>query len=363
MTTPGYHLEQYPADIRYRHPHRSEVISSGGYHPDTAGGVGGIPGPPPYRAGPDTAPSCRPGETGRVVPRRHTDTCPDADTCAGCAPCPEPHCLTCHRDHAHTTCPRCLGVARTNLDAVRRLMTQLPDEAWTGRHAYHIHEGVPGGDATVLLTPAAGQRGRVGQTPRPTPELPGDPTPPLDTLVFWEELWRGHTHQPTGLHPTLDRVADYLDSQLHQIAATRIFPHLAKDLVRTVTQVENVLHAGVRPELSRVPCWDCGARLVKVYGDQARHDHWTCPRCRETYDQGRYERAKYDHLASQGAERYVPVSEAIAATGRPEQTVRGWMRNGVVDSQRNSTTGRLVVWWPDVRAQHLAAGNRNRRVA
>lgn len=212
----------------------------------------------------------------------------------------------------------------------------------------------------MLLTPAASQRGRVGQTTRPVPELPNDPTPVLDVLVFWEELWRAELDQPTQLRPTLDRVADYLDGQLHAIAGTRLFPHLAKDLARTVRQVENVLHDGVRPDVSRVPCWDCGARLEKRYAKQARHDRWECPRCHEVYDQGRYERAKYDHLASQGAERYVSVSDAIAATGRPEQTVRGWMRSGAVDSQRDPVTGRLTVWWPDVREQHLAAGNRTR---
>jgi len=251
-------------------------------------------------------------------------------------------------------------MARSNLDALRQLTAHLPEEAHGGQHAYKIHEGIPGGDALVLLTPAAAQRGRVGRTARPEPELPNDPTPVLDVLVFWEEQWRDETDQPTALRPTLDRVADYLDRQLHQIAGTRLFPHLAGDLARAVHQVENVLHDGIRPDTSRVPCWDCGARLVKVYSDQARHDHWTCPRCHEVYDQGRYERAKYDHLASQGAARYVAVSDAIAATGRPEQTVRGWVRTGAVDSQRDPVSGRLTVWWPDVRAQHLAAGNRKR---
>jgi hypothetical protein len=251
-------------------------------------------------------------------------------------------------------------VARRNLDALRDLAGQLPAESWTGRHAYRIHEGIPGGDALVLLASAAEQRGRVGQTARPRPELPNDPTPVLDVLVFWEELWRGETDQPTALRPTLERVSDYLADQLHRIAGSRIFPHLARDLARSVTQVENVLHDGVRPDVSRVPCWECGARLVKVYARQARDDHWTCPRCRETYDQGRYERAKYDHLASQGAERYVPVSDAIAATGRPEQTVRTWVRTGAVGSRREPGSGRLTVWWPDVRARHLAAGNRTR---
>ncbi|MFD7157940.1 hypothetical protein ACFV9C_25285 [Kribbella sp. NPDC059898] len=251
-------------------------------------------------------------------------------------------------------------MARSNLDTLRQLTAQLPAEAHRGMHAWRGGDHLPGGDALVLLTPAASQRGRIGQTQRPTPELPNDPVPPLDMLVFWEELWRGQTDQPTALRPTLDQVADYLDAQLHRIAMTRIFPHLSKDLAQVVHQVENVLHDGVRPEVSRVPCWECGARLVKVYARQAQYDHWECPRCHEAYDQGRYERAKYDHLASEGADRYVPVSEAVAATGRPEQTVRTWMRTGAVDSQRNPATGRLMVWWPDVRHQHLAKGNRRR---
>ncbi|MFF1820375.1 hypothetical protein ACFVWG_23925 [Kribbella sp. NPDC058245] len=251
-------------------------------------------------------------------------------------------------------------MARSNLAAIRQLTARLPEEAHGGQHAYKIHEGIPGGDALVLNSPAAALRGRVGPVPQPAPELPNDPTPVLDVLVYWEESWREHSDQPTGLQPTVDRVADYLDRELHRMAETPAFAELSADLARTVRQLENVLHDGVRPDVSRVPCWDCGARLVKVFAAQARHDRWVCPRCREVYDQGRYERAKYDHLASQGAARYVAVSDAIAATGRPEQTVRGWMRTGAVASQRDPASGRLQVWWPDVRAQHLAAGNRTR---
>lgn len=343
-----------------REPHirRSEAVPGVGNRLGTAGMLGRFPGPPPYRAEPGTAPSCRLQGTGRVVAHRHGPECA-VEECPGCLPCPEEHCLTCQRNHAQTTCPECLALARVNLGILRHLIHQLPAEAHLGQHVYRIHEGIPGGDALVLLTPAATVRGRVGQTARPESEL-GDPVPPLDVLVFWEEWWRAEADQPTGLQPTLDRVADYLASQLHHIAGSRVFPHLARDLVRTVRLVENVLHDGLRPETSRVPCWDCGARLVKVYGDQARHDHWACPRCHEVYDYGRYERAKYDHLASQGAERYVTVSDAIAATGRPEQTVRGWIRVGVVGTHREEGTGRLLVWWPDVRSQHLAAGNRKR---
>jgi hypothetical protein len=355
---PGKRLDREALDPGNVHIRRSEALPEVGKHLGSAGEAPRFPSPPPYRAGDGEHPFCRLQDTGRVVVHRHGPECA-VEECPGCLPCPEEHCLTCHRNHAQTTCPECLALARSNLDAVRQLIHHLPAEAREGQHVYRIHEGIPGGDALVLLSPASTLRGRVGQTARPESEL-GDPVPPLDVLVFWEEWWRAEADQPTGLQPTLDRVADYLASQLHHIATSRVFPHLAKDLARTVRSVENVLHDGVRPEVSRVPCWECGARLEKVYGSQARHDHWACPRCHEVYDHGRYERAKYDHLASQGAERYVPVSDAIAATGRPEQTVRGWMRVGVVGTEREQGTGRLLVWWPDVRAQHLAAGNRKR---
>lgn len=337
--------------VRFR---RSDPVPESGNRPGTAGDTGGSPVPPPPRAEPGTAPApCTPGTNGQVLPDRHQDDCP-RHSCPGCLPCPEPHCLTCRRNHAETTCPTCLTLARSNLTRLAELVANLEAEAVNGRQAFHTHDAIPGGDALVLLISAATLRGRTG-----TPihlltqyELPHDPRPPLDVLTFWEEMWRRETNAPTHLPPTMARATTYLDSQLHLIARHRMFPHLHRDLKRAVHQTENVLHAGHRPDVSRVPCLECGTRIIKVWSTTEDHDHWRCPTCGETYNQGRYERALHDHLASRGADRYVPISDACAATGRPERTVRDWLRREVVDHTRDPVTGRLLVWWPDVREAH-----------
>jgi ribosomal protein L37AE/L43A len=138
------------------------------------------------------------------------------------------------------------------------------------------------------------------------------------------------------------------------------FVPLARTLTATVRQLEDVLMDGVRPERSRVPCLECGTRLMKVWTDKAADDHWTCPRCGESYDHGRYERAKHDQLSSTGAERYVYLTDAASALGRHVETVRSWVRKGLVHRTRD-TAGRTVIWWPDVREQHLVAMTRAKR--
>lgn len=313
------------------------------------------PLPAPYRAGSrGSTPGCTRSQEGRVLPNRHHADCP-GPPCTGCEPCPEPHCHTCGTAHAPTTCPTCLHETRDHLHELADLSTRLQTEATTGRQAYRTHEEIPGGDALVMLVAAATLRGRGGNPIHLLTryELPTDPRPPLDVLTFWEHTWRVQSGQETTDPPTMDTVVAYLDAQLHRIAESPIFPRLHRDLRRAVHTTENVLHEGHRPEVSRVPCLECGTRVLKVYADAPRHDHWRCPTCGEQYDKGRYERALHAHLASKGAARYVPISDASAASGRGERTVRDWVRREVVDATRDPASGRLLVWWPDVREAHL----------
>lgn len=253
------------------------------------------------------------------------------------------------------TCPGCVARARGNLHLAVVLADRLRHEAVLGRRALHVSHGIPGGDALVLLAPGHYTHGHALCV-----EEEHDPRPPLAVLAYWSALWRDLTASPTDLAPTLTRVHDHLHDQLHRIAKTELFPTLATDLARTVRQLEDVLHDGDRPETSKVPCLACGTRLAKVYAHEAKDDHWACPRCRDKYDPGRYERAKHDWLASTGAEKYVPIADAVGATGRPEQTVRAWIRRGDVSTRRNPRTRRLEAWWPDVRTLHLATPTRKK---
>jgi hypothetical protein len=320
--------------------------------PTVQGGV--VPVPPPYKGGtgPRTpAGNCIRGPAGaRTIPDRHAPGCELGD-CPGCQPCPHSHCTLCHRAHADVTCPSCQALARLNLAMIGELASHLPAHAVLGRQAFHTHEDIPGGDATVMMTPAS-PSWAIGSAVLVTTELPNDVRPPLDVLTYWTRRWETWTSAvPSSKPPTLNRAGLYLARNLHLMAATRLFVGLAHDLSTMTRELENVLHAGDRPDVSRVPCWDCGSRLQKVWADQLQHDHWRCPTCGELYDQGRYQRAQHDQLASRGADRFVPLMDAVAVTGRPEQTIRSWVSSGLVETRRLPAGGREV-WWPDVRDRH-----------
>lgn len=315
--------------------------------------------------------TCFKGSDGHVLRHRHLDTCGSPQECHGCVPCPELHCLTCKREHAEVTCPTCIAAARIDLGSVVHLTERLADEALNGQRS--LRDNLPGGDALVLQAPAATERGRLAQllhralfgldVSHTQDESRADPTPPLAVLLHWEDRWRKAADQPTDLAPSMARSADYLDRHMHEAARDVSFVPFAKALAALVRQLEDVLSDGVRPERTRVPCWECGTRLVKVYADAAHQDHWLCPRCGERYDKGRYDRATHDHLHSQGAERFVYIADAAAAIGRPEQTVRTWIRKGIVTTSRDKKNGRLVAWWPDIREAHVTTATRKRKAA
>jgi len=232
-------------------------------------------------------------------------------------------------------------VARLNLALVAELAGHLPLQAVMGRQAWHTHDGLLGGDATVMLTPAS-TSWPEGDTRPVTTDQPNDVRPPLDVLSHWSNRW---SPRPVT---TVDAACDYLGSQLHLIAADpALFPPMAYDLARILHTLENVLHAGDRPEVSRVPCWDCGTRLHRVWSDDPDHDHWRCPVCGQTFDHLRYTACRHYQLASRGADRFVLLADAVAVTGRPETTVRAWVASGQITSRR--VTGHIEVWWPDVR--------------
>ena len=248
-------------------------------------------------------------------------------------------------------------MVRATLVTLVQLVGELPDQAAHGRQAYHEHSGLLGGDATVMLAPQSGAW--AVDHLQPVTAEPGDPRPPLDVLTYWSRAISRETDTAVGLFGTVEHAADRLDAQLTDAARLSLFPRMVRDLARLLHSVENVVHAGDRPDVSRVPCLDCGTRLHRVWTKTEHDDYWRCPKCGQVYDQGRYDRAQHDQLASRGAERFVPLTDAVAATGRPEQTIRGWARDGLVRSRR--TPGRpREVWWPDVRERHQDTPTRKR---
>lgn len=307
---------------------------------------------------------CTPSGPARALRGRHRPDCQNAAlTCAGCEPCPELHCTVCRRTHADHVCPHCLRQVRTTLARLKYLARKLPGEATRNHGAYATGNNIPGGDALVLAGPGASPeqiRRALDErlllqldTSHAQEESRADPRPPATVLAYWTRTWRDHLDQPTTLTITLDRAADYIDTQLPHLTDDPRFIVMARELGDALRRVEDALHEGDRPQTSRVPCWECGTRLVKVYTAREDDDHWLCPHCGELYDQARFDRAKEDHLTSTGADRFVSVTDATEAIGRPVQTVRAWIRRGMVEVSRDERTGRLLAWWPDVRNLHL----------
>jgi len=192
-------------------------------------------------------------------------------------------------------------------------------------------------------------------------DLPGDPVPPLLVLATWEDDWRqtfGHGAAPHLA--SVETAAAYLDRTLAHAAQWHdAWDEFHGDLRATVARLENVLQEGEREERSRVPCTKCGTRLVRRYEAKVADDHWECPKCGKVYNKVAYHNAHRHHLASGYADRWVPLVDAIDATGRSSATVRSWVQREDVQSRRDPTTGRVYVWWPDVRAQDRNAERRD----
>lgn len=318
----------------------------------------------------------------RIIPGHHNDPC----TCGGergCQPCPELHCVACGRNHASVTCIECLEAARSDLHAIWDLAGALPDEALergTNSEAMTYLGPVADPEAwrNVAMSAIRGRLCRCMQRRQLCPSLFGGTCPdqayladnrdehhPLFVLGTWEQLWREHLNHPTEQPITIDSAVHYLDMQIGYMASQPepAFDEFGRELRQCRTRLEDVLQAGDRDERTRVPCLDCATRLNKVYGKTEHDDHWACPRCRRTYDAEAYARARHYHLDGTQPARFVKVSVALGMIDRTEATLRTWMANGKVRTQRDPHTETLTVWWPDVWITHRDTPSRKRRLA
>lgn len=295
--------------------------------------------------------------------RTHVRDC-NASGCEGCMPCEEVHCADCGRRHVEELrCASCVGTVRGDIGLIVQLSARLLPEA--------THRGV-NSEAAMLAGPAANAEAfsnlnvsaRAGRIDGSLLVDNRDEPHPAWTLGTWDMLVRELLDQPTALRITVERAADYLRGQLTELARRDDFAweELARDVRQCRGHLEDVLRDGDKSEQTRVPCLDCGTRLVCKYADAAASDHHQCPSCRRRYDAGEFARAKAEWLyEDEGADRFVPIGDACAATGRPEFTVRTWLRRGTVGAVCDIRTHRLLVWWPDVRSEHRDRELRDRR--
>lgn len=346
----------------------------------------------------------------RMLRNRHDDDC-ESDDCRGCRPCTDAHCGMDGRTHLDVShplhCPECVGSVRDDLTEIGDLCTHLRERAYTGADAQgrrFASMRLPGGDPAALHGPVSD--GSADQRLRWVPvfdpehpdadengfraasehdnghhgslELPGDPEPPALTLGTWEDAWRKWLGHDSGPRFDYAKSVAYLMRHLTMMAqvldkTTAVglefapdFGEFARDIRRLRRHLEDKLADGDRAEVTRVPCLECGARLVKVYGRWESDDHHVCPRCRRRHDDGEFARAKHQAMLSDGAEAWIPLTDAARSIGRSVHTVRTWVNTGKVQAEREVIEGdggvmtRVDVWWPDVRHADIASSRRNR---
>lgn len=194
--------------------------------------------------------------------------------------------------------------------------------------------------------------------------------PALQTLAFWSEQWREAHGRVSDRRPTIASEAGFLRQVLHWAYDHEPrWDDFAKDIRTARLRIENVLRAGMRSERSRVPCSNTTCptkpKLVKVYRDHIEHDHYKCPGCKHRYTHDDYQRAYARYLRSEGADRFVRITDAVGmlrAVGRPERTIRKWFAECMVHAYCDTTTRQAWVWWPDLWHLHLATPRRRSSV-
>lgn len=113
---------------------------------------------------------------------------------------------------------------------------------------------------------------------------------PLFVLGTWEMVWRDHLEAPTELRATLDRLVDYLDRNLHIMAAEPLVPFedFAGDVRRCRGHLEAVLHDQNQGDRANVGCFECGGELERKLTTAGFEDVWTCQKCRQRYTYAEY---------------------------------------------------------------------------
>lgn len=265
-----------------------------------------------------------------------------------------------------------LQIAR-DLRAIEELWGDLPEEAANRSD----DKMFPGGDALVMLAPAANLE--AWEHGYENVEREGGDTAyiydqaaelhPLLVLATWEDAIRDERNQPTDLRATIGRAADYIRNSLDWALSSDEtgnvnflgVDQLSIDLKRCRAMLENLLHDGVRAEFARVTCTvpscDEKPRLMKVYADDAAKDHHKCPACKAEYDYDAFVAAAKVHAFSEAADKtWMTVADAAFSISRPVNTLRTWIKAEKISTQQAPGVPTTVyVFWPDVRDVHKEA--------
>lgn len=131
-----------------------------------------------------------------------------------------------------------------------------------------------------------------GTRPDPAADEDDDTAPALQILRYWSEQYRWQVGAVWDHIPTINTEAKFLRHQLNWIAehdAAQWAP-FAKDINRARRHLETIVHAGNRPDRSRVVCnnpkCDDPKKLIKVHGP-TYVTAWACRVCDTTIPEAR----------------------------------------------------------------------------
>jgi hypothetical protein len=165
----------------------------------------------------------------------------------------------------------------------------LPEEA--------EHRGVHG-EAMVLLGPSSHPEARghleasvaSGRVSADYIEKGKGEMHPRTVLWTWEDVWREHLESPTTLSVTIGRLVDFIDRQMHVMAAEPLIPFedFARDIRRCRGHLESVLHDERQGDRANVGCFECGGDLERRLTKLGFEDFWTCHGCRRRYTVAEY---------------------------------------------------------------------------
>lgn len=280
--------------------------------------------------------------------------------------------------------PGAVTKVAADLRAIETLAAALAEEAANESTS----KLMPGGKAMVLLAHHASLEAweSMQETTERTgthytsaeDEDPEDHWDAMQLLLFWSESTRREFGEEYGQRPTLVSEASYLRWRLEHLWQTEAgWDDLARDIRKARARLEDIVHAGSRAERSRVVC-DCddAPRLIRVWADAADEDGWKCPACKRRFTAEDHKRMFARQLRSEGAEKYVPLPDAVAVLrdeGRPERTVRKWTAGE--DHREDDPIGdlgfgycevktrRTFTWWPRLWHRHLTTKTRKRDAA
>lgn len=206
------------------------------------------------------------------------------------------------------------------------------------------------------------------------PELYDDEwEPPLQTLRYWAERWRGVRDDENPVTATIETEVRFVRwcvthgwAQEHEPQ----FARAAEEINDARRRLESILYAGNRPERTRVRCdrdtceknpelirvheprrmaficdtcetethdgvicsrwYRCGniRQMTKRWHSDPANDRWKCTSCKTRFDHDQYLAAHAKQLRSEGSNKFVILGDAVdtlKTQGRARRTVEKWL--------------------------------------